>query len=160
MTCPGCGYNLTGVCTPTTPEGRCPECGVPFRRVELLKRQRERESFPTSSVVVQLLLFPVLLACMPMCCGIGSIGLANGYDQFETPVFILTLFVVPVVGAALIAWLIAWQAYPGRVAGIVPGRRRGILRHISLMWLLFFVIELVLTGMYLFGGCAAMIGLS
>ena len=84
-------------------------------------------------------------------------GLADQHDQFEIPVFILMFFVVPMAGAALIAWLLARQVYPGRVAGIVPGRRRGILRHISLMWLLFFVIELVLTGMYFFGGCAVIV---
>lgn len=31
--CPACGYNLTGL-----PEDRCPECGRPFSRAELLRR--------------------------------------------------------------------------------------------------------------------------
>lgn len=156
--CPGCGYNLRGVCTRESPEGRCPECGIGFRRESLLERMRERDAYPMGLAVLQLLMIPVLLACLPMCCGVSSLVSLNRYDQFGSPLFILGLIAVPILGAALAAWLVSAQVYPGMVSGIAPEHRRGLQRSAGLLWFLFFVIEAVLTAVYLFGGCAVIFG--
>lgn len=159
--CPSCRYNLHGVCTPAKPVGKCPECGLAFRRADLLERQREREAYPLELAVLQLLSIPIALAFLPMCCGVSSLVVLDRYDQFNSPIFVLGTFVVtPAIGAALAAWLVSAQVYPGMVRGIAPEDRRGLQRSAGMLWLLFFVIELVLTAVYFFGGCAVMFGLS
>ena len=131
-----------------------------FVRGDLIQRVRERDAYPIGLAVLQLVSIPILLACLPMCCGVGSLMALNGYGHLGSPLFILGLIAVVAVGAGLAAWLVSAQVYPGLVAGIAQPQRRGLQRSAGLLWFLLFVIELVLTAMYLFGGCAAMFSMS
>jgi len=154
--CPACGYSLRGVCSRESPMGRCPECGGAFTLDQILARQRERAAFPMSLLVMQLLLFPIVIIFCGIFCVAGAWD-AFFFDEPSTAVFGLLMVGVPLFGAFLAGGIIARQYYPRSVSGIAPEHRRGMQRHIILPWLLFFVIEAVLTAVYFVGGCAAIL---
>ena len=150
--CPACGYNLHGVCTRERREGNCPECGLAFVRDRLYERQRERAAFPTSLMVMQLLLFPVVIVVGGLFC---IAGVVPGVQS--TTVVVVVTVGIPLLCALLAGGLIASQYHPRCIAGVLPKDRRGMQRHILYPWLLFFVIEAVLTVVYFVGGCAAIL---
>ena len=123
-----------------------------FVRDRLYERQRERAAFPMSLMVMQLLLFPVVIVVGGLFC---IAGVFPGV-QSTTAAVVLTVG-IPLLCAFLAGGLIASQYHPRSIAGVLPEHRRGMQRHILYPWLLFFVIEAVLTVVYFVGGCAAIL---
>jgi len=155
LRCPDCGYNLTGSCTVESPTGDCPECGLAFERKVLIEQRRRRAKFSLTSLIIELLLFPILIGSTALCG--GAMSDAFFANEPSTGVFVFLILGPPLFCAFLVAGLLSNSYYTARVGGIPPERRRGLKRHIILPWLLFFLIEVVLTAVYFIGGCAVII---
>lgn len=159
LSCPDCGYNLTGICTEAQPIGRCPECGRGFRRERLKQFHQTRRTPSGASLVVSLVCFPLVLASMPVCFGCVGIVPNSTSSYFHTPIELVRTpaIIVPIFGAALFAGLIATQALPPLPAKATAIRRDRHRGQVMKYWLIFFVVEVLLAAAYLFVGCGVFV---
>ncbi len=86
--CPGCGYLLRGL-----PDGRCPECGRPFKRGQLLVRQYVHEPIQLPWRRRQLLIalaaeFVILVTGITLFLATRSAPAANLIQHFQTLVLL------------------------------------------------------------------------
>lgn len=149
--CPGCGYNLTGVCTPQQPLGACPECGRAFERAKLLSAQAADVRGP--NLIVGLLVWPIgiavfwpLVACF---CG--------GILQNAPAVGSIVLVVVLVSPCALTGWWLADRLVTAKRTGRDRDELPAFYRHTAWPWLLFSLTHAVLAAAYFAGGCALIV---
>lgn len=161
LCCPGCGYNLTGICALDTPRGDCPECGLAFDRKVLVDQQRKRQSVYSGGFLAKLLAMPCVLAFLPVCCGLGGSALFSGAtpSTSNTAFVVFVTFGIPLLAVLLASWLLAQQYHQATTLGIPIENRKGMQRHIILPWILFFIVELILTVVYFAGGCALIVAI-
>jgi len=157
--CPSCRYSLHGVCTPAKPVGKCPECGLAFRRERLLKLQQDGGTAGGTWIALELISFPIALAMLQGCLGCAGLIEMQSGNYFFTPVDLLVTpwIAVPVLGAVLLAGMVATHAVPGLPPTVSPQRRKQHRADFYEKWALFAVLEVMLTATYLFIGCGAFI---
>ncbi len=151
--CPGCGYNLHGVCTPQRPAGHCPECERAFVREHLLRLLAVQGRGP--NLIIGLLVWPIATALFwPLAsCFFGALL----QDAFGFGVVVILALLLGSCG--LTGWWLANALVQAKRAGRDWDEVPAFYRHAFWPWLLFTAAHVVLTVAYFAGGCALVISI-